>query len=171
MQRSFDDDHKAGRHGGDQCHQSDPGISAVTVSINNSTLSQNVTLSLMSGRHRSRIWWSLRMVQGGRFDGEHAACEGNRCIRKSLAGQTVSVLADNGATVSPTSSQGRTVRWRSLSPARRRGSYSHRNHQQQQSEPGCDIYRHVRTAQIADLVVIKDGSEADVRRRTRCGLG
>ncbi len=109
------------------------------------------------------------MVQGRRFDGEHAAGEGHRCVRESLNGQTVSVLADNGATVALTKPQSRTARRKSVLPVRRRELRSHRQHQQQQSEPGCDIYRHIRTAKIADVEVIKDGSEADVRRRTRCG--
>ncbi|WP_425341897.1 Ig-like domain-containing protein [Escherichia coli] len=38
-----DGHHAAGRHGGDHCHQSDGGVSSVTASINNSTLSRNVT--------------------------------------------------------------------------------------------------------------------------------
>ncbi|MGT4005261.1 Ig-like domain-containing protein, partial [Escherichia coli] len=40
----------------------------------------------------------------------------------TLAGQTVSVLGGNGATTAPTSSQGQTGRWRSVSPARRQES-------------------------------------------------
>ncbi len=125
----------------------------------------------MSGRRRSLIWWSLRMFRGGRFDGEHAAGEGDGCVRNTLAGQTVSVLADNGATTAQRSSQSRTGRWRSQSPARRRSQCSHCNHQQQYSESERDIFADVRTAKIADLVVIKDGSERTVRRRTRYGRG
>ncbi|MCW3210427.1 hypothetical protein NWE48_23610 [Escherichia coli] len=54
----------------------------------------------------------------GQLSGRHGATantlqvEGHRCVRESLNGQTVSVMANNGATVTPTlSSQGRTAWW------------------------------------------------------------
>ena len=78
----------------------------------------------------------------------------------ALAGQTVSVLADNGATVGR-SPRSRTARWRSVSPARRREQYSHRQHQQQQPEPERDVYRRCQDGEDRGSGGYGDGSVAD----------
>ncbi len=170
-QRSPRRHHAAGRYGGDLCYQPDGGSRAVTATINSSTQSQNVTFIAMSGRRRSRIWWSLRMVQRRTFDGEHAAGEGDRCVRQCTCRQAVSVMAGNSATVTPTVTTSRTVRWSSVSPARRQEPVQSRQYQQQQPEPGRDIYRRCQPAQIASLEVTQDNSVADGAMRTRCGRG
>ncbi|MCN2352476.1 Ig-like domain-containing protein, partial [Escherichia coli] len=79
------------------------GTSAVTVSINNSTLSQNVTF--VADVRTAKISDLVVIKDGSEADGSTANTLRARvtdAFGNTLAGQTVSVLADNGATVSPT---------------------------------------------------------------------
>ncbi|HBA7595404.1 TPA: hypothetical protein J1Y54_004422, partial [Escherichia coli] len=79
------------------------GISAVTVSINNSTLSQNVTF--IADVRTAQIADLVVIKDGSEADGLTANTLRARvtdAFGNALAGQTVSVLADNGATVAPT---------------------------------------------------------------------
>ncbi|MED8104447.1 Ig-like domain-containing protein, partial [Escherichia coli] len=79
------------------------GISAVTVSINNSTLSQNVTF--IADASTAQIADLVVIKDGSEADGSTANTLRARvtdAFGNALGGQTVSVLADNGATVSPT---------------------------------------------------------------------
>ncbi|WP_407222735.1 hypothetical protein [Escherichia coli] len=70
----------------------------------------------------------------------------------SLAGQAVSVMAGNSATVTPTvtTQSGRYGEF--VSPTRRQEQYSHRQYQQQQLSRDV-TFADVRTAQIAVLEV------------------
>ncbi|HHL9086446.1 TPA: Ig-like domain-containing protein, partial [Escherichia coli] len=79
------------------------GVSAVTASINNSTLSQNVTF--IADVRTAQIADLVVIKDGSEADGSTANTLRARvtdAFGNALAGQTVSVLADNGATVSPT---------------------------------------------------------------------
>ncbi|MWL35000.1 Ig-like domain-containing protein, partial [Escherichia coli] len=79
------------------------GISTVTATINNSTLSQNVTF--IADVRTAKIA-DLEVIKDGSVaDGSTANTLRVRvtdAFGNALGGQTVSVLADNGATVSPT---------------------------------------------------------------------
>ncbi|HFV6474953.1 TPA: Ig-like domain-containing protein, partial [Escherichia coli] len=79
------------------------GISAVTASINNSSLSRNVTFIADVGTAQIA---SLEVTQDNSVaDGAMAntlRVKVTDAFGNALAGQTVSVTADNGATVSPT---------------------------------------------------------------------
>ena len=139
------------------------GISAVTVSINNSALSQNVTF--IADVRTAQIADLVVTRDNSVADGAMANTLRVRvtdAFGNALAGQTVSVLADNGATVAPTvttqpdgtveisvTSQTAGI---STVTATINNSTSSRN---------VTFVADVRTAKIADLVVIKDGSEAD----------
>ncbi|WP_256339513.1 Ig-like domain-containing protein [Escherichia coli] len=59
----------------------------------------------------------------------------------ALAGQTVSVTAGNSATVASTVTTKPDGTVEISVPVRRGEQYSHRNHQQQQSEPERDVCR------------------------------
>ncbi|XBY08954.1 Ig-like domain-containing protein [Escherichia coli] len=60
----------------------------------------------------------------------------------TLAGQTVSVMAGNGATVAPTViTEPDGTAEISVTSQTAGSQCSHRQHQQQQPEPGCDVYR------------------------------
>ncbi|HGY8770265.1 TPA: inverse autotransporter adhesin IatC [Escherichia coli] len=139
------------------------GISAVTVSINNSTLSQNVTF--IADVRTAQIADLVVIKDGSEADGLTANTLRARvtdAFGNTLAGQTVSVMADNGATVAPIAITGPdgtveisvTSQTAGISTvtATINNSTSSRN---------VTFIADVRTAQIADLVVIKDGSEAD----------
>ncbi|MCN5905294.1 Ig-like domain-containing protein, partial [Escherichia coli] len=79
------------------------GISAVTVSINNSTLSQNVTF--IADVRTAQIADLVVIKDGSEADGLTANTLRARvtdAFGNALAGQTVSVIADNSATVTPT---------------------------------------------------------------------
>ncbi|HHK9569854.1 TPA: Ig-like domain-containing protein, partial [Escherichia coli] len=79
------------------------GISVVTVSINNSTLSQNVTF--IADVRTAKIADLVVIKDGSEADGSTANTLRARvtdAFGNTLGGQTVSVLADNGATVAPT---------------------------------------------------------------------
>ncbi|WP_423258519.1 Ig-like domain-containing protein, partial [Escherichia coli] len=80
----------------------------------------------------------------------------------TLAGQTVSVLADNGATVAPTVITGPdgTVEISVTSQTAGISAVTASINSSSQSRDVTFI-ADIRTAQIADLVVIKDGSVAD----------
>ncbi|MWL34716.1 hypothetical protein GQM17_27090, partial [Escherichia coli] len=83
------------------------GTSAVTASINSSTLSQNVTF--IADVRTAKIADLVVIKDGSVADGAMAnmlqvkVTDANGNV---LAGQTVSVLADNGATVAPTVTTG-----------------------------------------------------------------
>ncbi|MED9392531.1 inverse autotransporter adhesin IatC [Escherichia coli] len=139
------------------------GISAVTVSINNSTLSQNVTF--IADVRTAKIADLVVIKDGSEADGSTANTLRARvtdAFGNALAGQTVSVLADNGATVSPTVITGPdgTVEISVTSQTAGISTVTATINSSSQSRDVTFI-ADVRTAQIADLVVIKDGSEAD----------
>ncbi|MCO1152250.1 Ig-like domain-containing protein, partial [Escherichia coli] len=79
-----------------------------------------------------------------------------------LAGQTVSVTADNSATVAPTVITGPdgTVEISVTSQTAGTSAVTASINNSSQSR-NVTFIADVRTAKIADLVVIKDGSEAD----------
>ncbi|EIK4801691.1 Ig-like domain-containing protein, partial [Escherichia coli] len=79
------------------------GASAVTASINNSSLSQNVTF--VADVRTAQITDLAVIKDGSVADGATAntlQVKVTDAFGNTLAGQTVSVLADNGATVAPT---------------------------------------------------------------------
>ncbi|HBK2953492.1 TPA: Ig-like domain-containing protein [Escherichia coli] len=79
------------------------GISTVTATINNSTLSQNVTF--IADVSTAKIADLVVIKDGSVADGAMAntlRVKATDAFGNTLAGQTVSVLADNGATVAPT---------------------------------------------------------------------
>ncbi|HDP7243431.1 TPA: inverse autotransporter beta domain-containing protein [Escherichia coli] len=79
------------------------GISAVTVSINNSTLSRDVTF--IADVRTAKIADLVVIKDGSEADGSTANTLRARvtdAFGNTLAGQTVSVTAGNGATVAPT---------------------------------------------------------------------
>ena len=139
------------------------GVSAVTASINNSTLSQNVMF--IADIRTAQIAELVVIKDGSEADGATANTLRARvtdAFGNALAGQTVSVTAGNGATVAPTvitepdgtaeisvTSQTAGV---SAVTASINSSNASRN---------VTFVADVRTAKIADLVVIKDGSVAD----------
>ncbi|EOW02257.1 hypothetical protein A1WI_01274 [Escherichia coli KTE98] len=139
------------------------GSSAVTVSINSSSQSRDVTFI---GDIRTAQIASLEVAQ------DNAVADGTMANTlqvkvtdangNALAGQTVSVLADNGATIAPTvttqpdgtveiSVTSQTAGISTVTASINNSSLS-RN---------VTFIADVSTAKIADLVVIKDGSEAD----------
>ncbi|HBB8631820.1 TPA: Ig-like domain-containing protein [Escherichia coli] len=139
------------------------GTSAVTVSINNSTLSQNVTF--VADVRTAKISDLVVIKDGSEADGSTANTLRARvtdAFGNTLAGQTVSVLADNGATVSPTVITGPdgTVEISVTSQTAGISTVTASINNSSQSRDVTFI-ADIRTAQIADLVVIKDGSEAD----------
>ncbi|HBE6294097.1 TPA: Ig-like domain-containing protein, partial [Escherichia coli] len=79
------------------------GISAVTASVNNSSQSQNVTF--IADVRTAQIADLVVIKDGSVADGAMANTLRVRvtdAFGNALAGQTVSVMADNGATVTPT---------------------------------------------------------------------
>ncbi|HDD8699327.1 TPA: inverse autotransporter adhesin EaeX/Air [Escherichia coli] len=139
------------------------GISTVTATINNSTLSQNVTFVADVRTAKNA---DLEVIKDGSVaDGSTANTLRVRvtdAFGNALGGQTVSVLADNGATVSPTVITGPdgTVE---ISVTSQTAGTSVVTASINNSSLSRDVMfiADIRTAQIADLVVIKDGSEAD----------
>ncbi|EJO8419187.1 Ig-like domain-containing protein [Escherichia coli] len=139
------------------------GISTVTASINNSSLSRDVTF--VADVRTAQIADLVVIKDGSEADGSTANTLRARvtdAFGNALAGQTVSVLADNGATTAPTvitepdgtveiSVTSQTAGVSTVTASINSSSLS-RN---------VTFVADVRTAQIADLVVIKDGSEAD----------
>ncbi|HAO0313548.1 TPA: hypothetical protein IGZ71_002712 [Escherichia coli] len=139
------------------------GVSAVTVSINNSSQSRDVTF--IADIRTAQIA-SLEVTQDNAVaDGAMANTLQVRVTDangNTLAGQTVSVLADNGATVAPTviTGQDGTVEISVTSQTAGVSAVTASINSSSQSRDVTFI-ADVRTAKIADLVVIKDGSVAD----------
>ncbi|HBA8285641.1 TPA: acylphosphatase, partial [Escherichia coli] len=139
------------------------GVSAVTASINSSSQSRNVTF--VADVRTAQIADLVVIKDGSEADGATANTLRARvtdAFGNALAGQTVSVLADNGATVAPTvttqpdgtveiSVTSQTAGISAVTASINNSSLS-RN---------VTFIADVSTAKIADLVVIKDGSEAD----------
>ncbi|MED0580180.1 inverse autotransporter adhesin IatC [Escherichia coli] len=139
------------------------GVSAVTASINNSSLSRNVMF--IADIRTAQIADLVVIKDGSEADGATANTLRARvtdAFGNALAGQTVSVLADNGATVSPavTTEPDGTVE---ISVTSQTAGISTVTASINSSSLSRDVtfIADVRTAQIAELVVIKDGSEAD----------
>ncbi|ELO0804001.1 Ig-like domain-containing protein [Escherichia coli] len=139
------------------------GISTVTATINNSTLSQNVTF--IADVRTAQIA-SLEVTQDNAVaDGAMADMLRARvtdAFGNALAGQTVSVMADNGAAVASTmtTKPDGTVE---ISVTSQTAGISVVTASINSSSQSRDVtfIADIRTAQIADLVVIKDGSVAD----------
>ncbi len=139
------------------------GISAVTATINNSTASQNVTF--VADVRTAKIADLVVIKDGSEADGSTANTLQVRvtdAFGNALAGQTVSVLADNGATVAPTvtTQPDGTVEISVTSQTAGVSAVTATINSSTQSQ-NVTFIADVRTAKIADLVVIKDGSEAD----------
>ncbi|EOT7738317.1 TPA: Ig-like domain-containing protein, partial [Escherichia coli] len=139
------------------------GVSAVTATINNSTASQNVMF--IADVRTAKIADLVVIKDDSVADGAMANMLRARvtdAFGNALAGQTVSVMAGNGATTAPTvttqpdgtveiSATSQTAGISTVTATINNSSLS-RN---------VMFVADVRTAQIADLVVIKDGSVAD----------
>ncbi|HBB9876433.1 TPA: Ig-like domain-containing protein [Escherichia coli] len=139
------------------------GTSAVTVSINNSTLSQNVTF--IADVRTAQIADLVVIKDGSEADGLTANTLRARvtdAFGNALAGQTVSVIADNSATVTPTviTEPDGTVEISVTSQTAGVSTVTASINSSSQSR-NVTFVADVRTAKIADLVVIKDSSEAD----------
>ncbi|EFI8103287.1 Ig-like domain-containing protein [Escherichia coli] len=139
------------------------GISAVTVSINNSTLSQNVTF--IADVRTAQIADLVVIKDGSEADGLTANTLRARvtdAFGNALAGQIVSVIADNSATVTPTviTEPDGTVEISVTSQTAGVSTVTASINSSSQSRNVMFI-ADVRTAKIADLVVIKDDSVAD----------
>ncbi len=139
------------------------GISTVTATINNSTLSQNVTF--VADVRTAKIADLVVIKDGSEADGSTANTLRARvtdAFGNALAGQTVSVLADNGATVASTVTTGSdgTVEISITSQTAGISTVTATINNSTLSQ-NVTFVADVRTAKIADLVVIKDGSEAD----------
>ncbi|EHL4979646.1 Ig-like domain-containing protein, partial [Escherichia coli] len=139
------------------------GISIVTASINNSSLSRDVTF--VADVRTAQIADLVVIKDGSEADGLTANTLQVRvtdAFGNALAGQTVSVLADNGATVAPTVTMqpDGTVEISVTSQTAGVSAVTATINSSSQSQ-NVTFIADVRTAKIADLVVIKDGSEAD----------
>ncbi|WP_379947723.1 beta strand repeat-containing protein, partial [Escherichia coli] len=139
------------------------GISAVTASINSSSQSRNVTF--VADVSTAKIADLVVIKDGSEADGSTANTLRVRvtdAFGNTLAGQTVSVLADNGATTAPTviTEPDGTVEISVTSQTAGVSAVTASINSSSQSR-NVTFVADVRTAQIADLVVIKDGSEAD----------
>ncbi|WP_337080085.1 inverse autotransporter adhesin IatC [Escherichia coli] len=139
------------------------GTSAVTASINSSSLSRNVTF--VADVRTAKIA-SLEVTQDNSVaDGAMAntlRVKVTDAFGNALNGQTVSVMADNGATVAPTviTEPDGTVEISVTSQTAGVSAVTATINSSSQSQNVIFI-ADVSTAKIADLVVIKDGSEAD----------
>ncbi|EFN4607681.1 hypothetical protein FQG13_17025, partial [Escherichia coli] len=139
------------------------GVSTVTASINSSSLSRNVTFVADVRTAQIAV---LEVTQ------DYAVADGSTAntlrarvtdaFGNTLAGQTVSVTAGNGATVAPTAITGPdgTVEISVTSQTAGISTVTATINSSSQSRDVTFI-ADASTAQIADLVVIKDGSEAD----------
>ncbi|ELR4813048.1 Ig-like domain-containing protein, partial [Escherichia coli] len=139
------------------------GISTVTATINNSTLSQNVTF--IADVRTAKIADLVVIKDDSVADGAMANMLRARvtdAFGNTLAGQTVSVTAGNGATVAPTviTQPDGTVEISVTSQTAGTSTVTASINNSTLSQSVMFI-ADIRTAQIADLVVIKDGSEAD----------
>ena len=139
------------------------GTSTVTASINNSSLSQNVTF--VADVRTAKIA-SLEVTRDNSVaDGAMAntlRVKVTDAFGNALAGQTVSVSAGNGATVTPTvtTQPDGTVEISVTSQTAGISTVTATINSSSQSRDVTFI-ADASTVQIADLVVIKDGSEAD----------
>ncbi|EPC9181559.1 inverse autotransporter adhesin IatC [Escherichia coli] len=139
------------------------GVSSVTASINNSTLSRNVTF--IADVRTAKIA-ELEVIRDNAVaDGSTAntlQVKVTDAFGNALAGQTVSVLAGNGATVASTvtTKPDGTVEISVTSQTAGVSAVTASINNSSLSQ-SVKFIADVRTAQIADLVVIKDGSEAD----------
>ncbi|EFI5721820.1 Ig-like domain-containing protein [Escherichia coli] len=139
------------------------GISTVTATINNSSLSRNV---MFVADVRTAQIADLEVIKdGSEADGSTANTLRARvtdAFGNALAGQTVSVMADNGAAVASTmtTKPDGTVE---ISVTSQTAGISVVTASINSSSQSRDVtfIADIRTAQIADLVVIKDGSVAD----------
>ncbi|MGU4892250.1 Ig-like domain-containing protein [Escherichia coli] len=139
------------------------GVSAVTATINNSSQSRNVTF--VADVRTAQIADLVVIKDGSEADGATANTLRARvtdAFGNALAGQTVSVLADNGATVAPTvtTQPDGTVEISVTSQTAGISAVTASINSSSQSQ-NVTFVADVRTAQIADLVVIKDDSVAD----------
>ncbi|WP_235162534.1 Ig-like domain-containing protein, partial [Escherichia coli] len=139
------------------------GSSTVTATINSSSQSRNVTF--VADVRTAKIADLVVIKDGSEADGATANTLRARvtdAFGNPLAGQTVSVLADNSATVAPTVITGPdgTVEISVISQTAGISAVTASINSSSQSRDVTFI-ADVRTAQIAELVVIKDGSEAD----------
>ncbi|EOY1437486.1 inverse autotransporter adhesin IatC [Escherichia coli] len=139
------------------------GVSAVTATINSSTQSQNVTF--IADVRTAKIADLVVIKDDSVADGAMANTLRARvtdAFGNMLAGQTVSVLADNGATTAPTviTEPDGTVELSVTSQTAGTSAVTASINNSSQSR-NVTFIADVRTAQIASLVVIKDGSEAD----------
>ncbi|HFV5547743.1 TPA: inverse autotransporter adhesin IatC [Escherichia coli] len=139
------------------------GISAVTASINSSSQSRNVTF--IADVSTAKIADLVVMQDGSVADGTTAntlQVKVTDAFGNALAGQTVSVLADNGATVAltVTTQPDGTVEISVTSQTAGVSTVTASINNSSQSR-NVTFIADVRTAQIADLGVIKDGSVAD----------
>ncbi|KQI89184.1 inverse autotransporter adhesin IatC [Escherichia coli] len=139
------------------------GVSAVTATINNSSLSRNVTF--IADVRTAKIADLVVTRDNSVADGAMANTLRVRvtdAFGNTLAGQTVSVLADNGATTAPTViiEPDGTVEISVTSRTAGISTVTATINSSSQSQ-NVTFIADIRTAQIADLVVIKDGSVAD----------
>ncbi|MEO3025307.1 inverse autotransporter adhesin IatC [Escherichia coli] len=139
------------------------GTSAVTASINNSSLSQSV--KFIADVSTAQIAMLEVTQDNAVADGAMAntlQVKVTDAFGNALNGQTVSVLAGNGATVAPTviTEPDGTAEIPVTSQTAGVSAVTATINNSSQSR-NVTFVADVRTAQIADLVVIKDGSEAD----------
>ncbi|HFF1209153.1 TPA: inverse autotransporter adhesin EaeX/Air [Escherichia coli] len=139
------------------------GVSTVTATINNSSQSRNVTF--IADVRTAQIADLVVIKDGSVADGAMANTLRVRvtdAFGNALAGQTVSVMADNGATVTPTvtTRPDGTVEFSVTSQTAGTSAVTASINNSSQSR-NVTFIADVSTAQIADLGVIKDGSVAD----------
>ncbi|WP_186793841.1 Ig-like domain-containing protein, partial [Escherichia coli] len=139
------------------------GASTVTASINNSSQSRNVTF--IADVSTAQIADLVVTRDNSVADGAMANTLRVRvtdAFGNALNGQTVSVLADNGATVTPTvtTEPDGTVEISITSQTAGVSAVTATINSSTQSQ-NVTFIADVRTAKIADLVVIKDDSVAD----------
>ncbi len=139
------------------------GISTVTATINNSSLSRNVTF--VADVRTAQIADLVVIKDDSVADGAMANILRARvtdAFGNTLAGQTVSVMADNGATVASTmtTKPDGTVEISVTSQTAGSSTVTATINSSSQSR-NVTFVADVRTAKIADLVVTQDGSVAD----------
>ncbi|HGX0425188.1 TPA: inverse autotransporter adhesin IatC [Escherichia coli] len=139
------------------------GISTVTVTINNSSLSRNVMF--VADVRTAQIADLVVIKDGAVADGAMAnmlQVKVTDAFGNALAGQTVSVLAGNGATTASTvtTQPDGTVEISVTSQTAGTSVVTASINNSSQSR-NVTFIADVRTAKIADLVVIKDDSVAD----------
>ncbi|WP_205248740.1 Ig-like domain-containing protein, partial [Escherichia coli] len=139
------------------------GTSTVTASINNSSLSQNVTF--VADVSTAKIADLVVIKDGSEADGSTAntlQVKVTDAFGNALAGQTVSVMAGNGATVAPTviTEPDGTVEISVTSQTAGTSTVTASINNSSQSRDVTFI-ADVRTAQIASLEVTQDNAVAD----------